>query len=373
MDQLLLCFFGVILTTDLERIHSPFKYELTSSCPFVSNQINWFETSGGTMFLKSVLACTFLLSSSWVYSQTNPGLSSINVSSENAKVSEKNPGSDKSDELITNRNLRSLVGSLSTWSFASTWNYQGGDINRPIGSSRPNVSGAQDVALVQNLAGTVGISYRLTDVDRFTFGIGMQMASPFSDSPDSKFSESGEREFKRTQGQLDVSNPQLVYRRVMKPFGIQSVLTATSTYFTQDALVDRGFESKNEVTMNSLYAFGKSRFSAGVAFQGAFFTHNKDDLALQAGQAAYEFYALPITEYEINDFMNWRAVYRYYWYQQSRAQSSSEWTTLDPTISTGIGFSITRDIFVYPNIQFNPEDVRADRTNLGMSANINFF
>jgi hypothetical protein len=71
--------------------------------------------------------------------------------------------------------------------------------------------------------------------------------------------------------------------------------------------------------------------------------------------------------------MNWRAVYRYYWYQQSRAQKSSEWTTLDPTISTGIGFSITRDIFLYPNIQFNPEDIRADRTNLGLSANINLF
>ena len=70
------------------------------------------------------------------------------------------------------------------------------------------------------------------------------------------------------------------------------------------------------------------------------------------GQAQYEAYALPITEFEINDLMNWRAVYRYYWYQQNRAQKSSEWTTLDPTISTGIGFGITRDIFLYPNICF---------------------
>jgi hypothetical protein len=159
----------------------------------------------------------------------------------------------------------------------------------------------------------------------------------------------------------------------MKPLGVQSILTATSTYYTQDALVDRGLESKNEVTLNSLYDFGGSRFSAGMVLQGAFFTHNKDAPALKAGQAQHEFYALPITEFEINDLMNWRAVYRYYWYQQNRAQASSAWTTLDPTISTGIGFTITRDIFVYPNIQFNPEDIRADRTNLGMSANINLF
>jgi hypothetical protein len=320
-----------------------------------------------------ILSTAILVSSSYAFSQTLSGSAPQNVSRTKVDDSKKSPGADKADQLITNRNLRSINGSLSTWSFASTWNYQGGDISRPIGSSRPNVSGAKDVALVQNLSGTIGINYRLTDVDRLTFGIGLQMASPFSSEPDSKFTESGRREFNRTQGELDASNPQIVYRRVMKPLGIQTILTGTSTYYTQDALVDRGLETKNEVTFNSLYDFGKSRFSAGVALQGAFFTHNKDEPGLQAGQPAFEFYALPITEYEINDLMNWRAVYRYYWYQQGRAQRSSEWTTLEPTISTGIGFSITRDIFLYPNIQFNPEDIRADRSNLGLSANINLF
>jgi hypothetical protein len=301
------------------------------------------------------------------------GLSFAQTSATKVEASTPAAGGDKTDQLITNRNLRSINGSLSTWSFASTWNYQGGDINRPIGSSRPNVTGANDLALVQNLSGTVGISYRLTEVDRLTLGIGLQMASPFSSRADSKFSQAGLEEFKRTQGELDAANPQLTYRRIMRPWGLQSILTATSTYYTQKALVDRGLESKNEVSFNTLYDFGKSKFSAGVVFQGAFFTHNKDDASLEARQPEYEFYALPITEYEINDFMNWRAVYRYYWYQQNRAQSSAEWTTLDPTISTGIGFSITRDIFVYPNVQFNPEDIRADRTNVGLSANINLF
>lgn len=325
------------------------------------------------MIFKPVLSVALLLTSNVLLAQTASKTMAPKTSAEKTEATTPSPEADKTDQLITNRNLRSLNGSLSTWSFASTWNYQGGSLNRPIGSSRPNVTGSKDVALVQNLSGTVGISYRLTEIDRLTFGIGLQMASPFSSEADSQFSESGRREFDRTQGKIDASNPQLVYRRIMKPFGVQSILTGTSTYYTQDALVDRGLETKNEVTLNSLYEFGKSKFSAGVVFQGAFFTHNKDSKALQAGQPAYEFYALPVTEYEINELMNWRAVYRYNWYQQNRAQSSSEWTTLDPTISTGIGFSITRDIFVYPNIQFNPEDIRSDRTNIGLSANINLF
>jgi hypothetical protein len=325
------------------------------------------------MPIKIFVTTLFVFFNYLAFAQNSSDSASAQTSATKIEPTSKLAGQDKTDQLITNRNLRSLNGSLSTWSFASTWNYQGGDINNPIGSSRPNVTGSKDVALVQNLSGTVGISYRLTEVDRLTLGIGLQMASPFSNEADSNFSESGKKEFNDTQGELDASNPQLVYRRIMKPLGFQSILTATSTYYTQDALVDRGLESKNEVTLNSLYEFGKSRFSAGVVLQSAFFTHNKDDQSLEAVQPTFEFYALPITEYEINDLMNWRAVYRYYWYQQSRAQRSSEWTTLEPTISTGIGFSITRDIFLYPNVQFNPEDVRADRTNVGMSANINLF
>lgn len=318
-------------------------------------------------FFISVIFLGTMIPLSFVYAEDE------NASSESIKSSDKPAGADKEDQLITNRNLRALTGSLSTWSFASNWNYQGGDIAKPIGSSRPNVTGAKDLPLVQNLSGTVGINYRLTDTDRLSLGVGLQMASPFSSEPDSKFTAAGRKEFERTQGELDASNPILTYRRVMKPFGVQSILTATSTYFTQDAQVQKGLETRNDISLNSLYDFGGSRFSAGAVVLGAFFTHNKDTASLRNDQAAYEFYMLPITEFEINSFMNWRAVYRYYWYQQSRGQSSSEWTTLEPTISTGIGFSVTRDIFLYPNIQFNPEDVRADRTNIGMSANINLF
>jgi hypothetical protein len=327
------------------------------------------------MLFKTFVTATALLSTSALLAQSSAAKLPSGPATSVQKVAKPGApaGTDETDQLITNRNMRSLNGSLSTWSFASVWNYQGGDVTKPVGSSRPNVTGSQDVALVQNLAGTVGISYRLTPVDRITVGIGLQMASPFSSNADSRFSASGRQEFERTQGELDASNPEIVYRKVMKPFGVQSILTATSRYFTQDAMVDRGLQSKNDVSLNTLYDFGGSRFSAGVVTGWGFFTHNKDDQSLRAGQAHYEFYALPITEFEINDFMNWRAVYRYYWYQQSRAQGPSEWTTLDPTISTGIGFAITRDIFLYPNVQFNPENIRADRTNVGLSANINLF
>ena len=44
-----------------------------------------------------------------------------------------------------------------------------------------------------------------------------------------------------------------------------------------------------------------------------------------------------------------------------------------PYQSMGIGMAVTRDIYLYPNVQFLPLDMRSDLTNVGMSANISFF
>ena len=41
--------------------------------------------------------------------------------------------------------------------------------------------------------------------------------------------------------------------------------------------------------------------------------------------------------------------------------------------SVGLGISVTRDIYLYPNVQFLPEDIRSDLTNVALSANINVF
>jgi hypothetical protein len=43
------------------------------------------------------------------------------------------------------------------------------------------------------------------------------------------------------------------------------------------------------------------------------------------------------------------------------------------TESVGIGCSVTRDIFLYPNIQFTPGNISANLTNVGLTATINLF
>jgi hypothetical protein len=41
--------------------------------------------------------------------------------------------------------------------------------------------------------------------------------------------------------------------------------------------------------------------------------------------------------------------------------------------SVGVGVSVTRDIFLYPNIQFLPNQIMASETNVGLTATVNVF
>jgi hypothetical protein len=66
-----------------------------------------------------------------------------------------------------------------------------------------------------------------------------------------------------------------------------------------------------------------------------------------------------------------RTVFGWQVYQQTRRDDTWTFEKRKVYQSLGTGISVTRDIFLYPNIQFIPSDIRSDRTNIGLSAYIN--
>ena len=120
--------------------------------------------------------------------------------------SEKAAGTDKADELITNRAFRASGGSLSDWSVSTAFSYSGGSLSDPINAERPNLNAAGDIPAVQGLDGSVSISYRLTKKDRLNLGIGLYMTAPFHSSIDTN-SEGVQSQFDDNQGELDFNNP----------------------------------------------------------------------------------------------------------------------------------------------------------------------
>lgn len=282
---------------------------------------------------------------------------------------------DKADEIITNRRLRASTGSLSKWSVSSSWSYSAGSIEKPLDAERPNITAGKDVQALQSLTGSIGVRYRLTDTDSMTFSTGLAMATPFHSSIDSD-NESTKRQFKENGQKLNVNDPNLNYTKIYKLAGIQNVTALDTTYFTTEFYKNNNIVGMVNLAQQMIYEVGKSGFSFGALVQGNYFyrsSDTKDGQDISMVQPSHGFGVYPMAEYVINDTYNLRTISGVWVYQNTASEDDWTFEKLKIYQSIGLGISVARDVFLYPNIQFLPENIRADATNIGMSANINIF
>lgn len=275
---------------------------------------------------------------------------------------------DEGDKLITNRRLRADMGSTSNWSVRTFWSYSGGSLEKPFTADRPNIDAGADNLTLANASGDVGIRYRMTKVDSLNLNIGLNMTAPFHTS----FKSSNARlqdNFDRNKQKMTANNPSLTYNHIASIMGIQSSTSFQVMYITNAQLEDtyRTYGSASQTLMKDLgngFSIGSSFVYAGYTYAPGF-----NGTTLDRTFGVY-----PQAEYTFNDTFMWRTVFRTWVYD--RVEGVNKPWTYDKrkvTQSTGIGISISRDVFLYPNIQFVPSDMRSDRTNVGITANINLF
>lgn len=312
----------------------------------------------------SFLILSLSLGLNLTYSQTEKNISTKKVKAPKVEKS------DKADQVITNRRFRAQNGSLSKFSMNSNLNYDGGSLENPLAADRPNLSNAGDTTSIAGLRGTITGSYRINSLNRVNIGTGLQMLAPFNDSIDTD-DPRAEREFDENRGDLDISNPVASYTHMNNFFGVQTILSAGVRQYTASNLTDVGYQNDVNASINTMYNVGKTGFSFGalVVYNKYFF--NKDDEEYQSVQNDVVWGVLPQAEYIINDTFNLRTIVRSNWYQNTVADSEFEQRPV--TQSVGLGISINRDVFLYPNLQFVYRNLQAENTNIGISANINMF
>lgn len=291
-------------------------------------------------------------------------------SESNLEVKAKNKA-DKADEVITNRRFRAQNGSLSRFSLNAALSYSGGSLDKPFSADRPNITAAGDVALIAGAAGTFNGTYRLTKLSRINFGVGAQMLAPFHNNITTS-NERTKKEFNDNQGDLDIFNPTVSFTTMDKIMGVQTILNAGVINYTAGNLTDAGYDFALDASLNTMYEVGKTGFSFGalvVATRNFFNDSSAGNLARQ-NETVLGF--LPQAEYVINDTFNLRTIIRSHWFQDTRL-NPGEMKNREVTQSVGLGISVSRDVFLYPNIQFAYENLQASNTNVGFSANINMF
>jgi hypothetical protein len=280
----------------------------------------------------------------------------------------KPSASDKADQLITNRRLRADSGSLSVWSVSSSFNYQGGSLSDPKDAKRPNIVNGADALTLQNLTGDIGVRYRLTPVLSLTGSTGLFMTTPFHDSIDTE-SAKLRKNFEANHQKLTLNDPLLRMTYLSKISVVQAVSNIKLTLITNNQQKLDGYLWSYYFSQNFMHQVNETPFSYGVNLTAQLysFSRENDDLTDRV------FGVYPAFEYELNDRFNFRTAFGTFVYQHLRSSDSYTYEKRTVYQSLGVGISITRDIFLYPNLQYIPSDIRSDRTNLALNANINLF
>lgn len=272
------------------------------------------------------------------------------------------------DEEITNARLRATLGSKSKWSVRTASAFQGGSVKKPLDANRPNYRGAVATPTATYFDTNIAIKRRLGDRDSINFGTGLTLFKPFHRTLDeSTNSGKGARN-------LNISNPYLEYNLAYKVGNLQASSSATYTHSVNDFDVSEvksigSFDVSQmfigELTSNlsfgTSFTLGKAMYKGSGDVDG----QGNPKVNLEPG-------IFPFAEYTFNDTYAFRTVFGYFQFQEF-VNDKGNFRQLTPYQSMGIGISVNRDVYIYPNIQFTPKDISADRTNLGISANINIF
>jgi hypothetical protein len=275
------------------------------------------------------------------------------------------------DQLITNKKLRAETGSKSKVSLSTMFNYKGGSVEKPGSKIRPNITGESNAVAVSGITGEVSGKYRVGEQSSVSAGVGVRMLAPFHESlAATKVKNAEGEELERN----DVYNPYLSYTYLDKIAGVQSVTTVTATGYTTAPSRKVGYVANLGVQQIFVKDIGTTGLSVGVLLAADASGFDKFAREAKAGSSDYGFGLYPMLEYVFNDTFNFRTISGIQVYEHSRLANTA-WSFSKNTVyqSVGLGISITRDIFLYPNVQFLPGDLKSDRTNVALSANINVF
>lgn len=263
------------------------------------------------------------------------------------------------DEEIKNARMRANSGSRSRISMSTSMAYNGGSVEDPLSKKRPNLDGDPSVETDTDLNGSISARYRFSDQISATFGAGVGVLKPLHGAEE-----------------LNIDNPALGLSRYYKLGAFQAATTASVTAGTSESWKNINQDASVGISQNMMAQVGDSNFTAGASLSVSKRFYS-DDLGERIDYTV-GFY--PQLEYAITDKLVARTVFGYFNYLTTRESSTFDLESFKSPSgdnfmyqSVGLGIVVTRDVYLYPNIQFLPNDFGLDKTNVAISATVNLF
>lgn len=323
-------------------------------------------------FVTTLLSLFCVLSfSAQAESQTSANNSQSTMSIEDA-AAKKNKVDGDLDQEITNPKLRADSGSKSKWSMSSVFSYTGGAIASPFAADRPNLTGLPENQVESSLGGSLKTRYRSSKNSSFTVGVGMSVQTPFQGRINSD------------EKQINIGDPLIGYDYTFAKWGLQHSMDLTSSMATSNESLHVDEVASGAVAYSLMFA-SQSGFHFGLnstAYYNAYanapgenaFTRIKNGGNRVDSRTSWATTISPVVEYIFNDTISFRTLFAYFRWRHLYGDAHN-WSMIriQEYQSVGFGIAVTRDVYLYPNVQFLPLDARADYTNFGISSSINVF
>lgn len=274
------------------------------------------------------------------------------------------------DQIITNIKMRAETGAKARYSIATAMGYSAGPVNDVFSDFRPNLSGGTGSTDFASYSFTVSGKYNFNTQHALFAGIGGRWLTPLSAGTPK--STNPARNY--TGDEVDVENPYVTYQYLYRLWGIQSSFSATETFYTNSNLQRLGYVTNWSIGQNSLWDIGATGLTVGLNLAMNLGYFNKHSEGAKSKQSTYGITLTPALEYRVNDWMNMRTDL-YIFSVQHRRNKEELTTVVRQKVVQGftLGFALTRDIYISPGIQWNPSEMKPDRTTTWVSANINIF
>jgi hypothetical protein len=282
-------------------------------------------------------------------------------------VKNKAPGEDV-DSLITNNRMRAESGAKSKISLTSEFDYFGSTFNRPFTAVRPNIAASTATPTFAIMKGLISGKYAFNQQDSLSGGVGVRWVTPLQ-GLNKPVGWEGDK--------VDAENPFLMYQHIYKWSGIQSVLQVQPTFYTNSEKLKERYVTALAIAQNNIYEVGDTGLSLGLYLlvQGNYYSgktlSNDSTKDVRSDQSDYQINIDPFIEYQLTSKINLRTVTNLWNYEHLRSMKAHTYLWDKVTQSVGVGFSITRDVFLYPNVQFLPDKMGMNDTNVGLSAFFN--
>lgn len=280
---------------------------------------------------------------------------------------------EKKNEEITNQRLAADMGAPTKWSMRAILSYSGGSLEDPFGRVRPNYRKLPGSPILDTmLGGSVGVAYRVDAKSQLRLTTGVSMRTPLHNTAD----ELGDNVRKDGRRIFNVSGLSGEYNRTFRSGSVMLSPSVGMSMATDEFIVNTvGLVGSVSGSLTSIFEIDGSRWQPGatVSVYQSFYRDNNVFDGRGGRRENYGVGLFPFVEYQFNDRYAFRTVFGFFNYTNYRDQGPTEFYRDGNYISSGIGITPKKGIWVYPNIQFNPDDTRAELTNVGVSTILNIF